>query len=185
MLSQPEIVSLSLIHTSLHQSEQITEAQKAVVSNVSLLTFRVGKLYGVKLLDVVEVLAYPKELMRAPNMPQSVLGILNLRGNPVSVIDPRRLFDLEPLAECTDSRLLIFRHRDRKIAMRVDSVEGITSVREGGKDGLPSILFNDVKPGFKNTIEKGVYLASSGENSGLLVLSSDQIAQRLTEALAA
>jgi hypothetical protein len=50
---------------------------------------------------------------------------------------------------------------------------------------LPSILFNDVKAGFKNTIEKGVYLASSGENSGLLVLSSEQIAQRLTEALAA
>jgi hypothetical protein len=42
-----------------------------------------------------------------------------------------------------------------------------------------------IKPGFKNAIEKGVYLPSSGENSGVLILSSDQIAQRLTEALAA
>ena len=185
MLSQAEIVSISLIHTNLCQSEQVMEAATGAVANVSLLTFRLGKLYGVKLLDIVEVLACPKELLRAPRMPQSVLGILNLRGNPIPVIDPRRLFELEPLAECTGSRLLVFQHRNRKIAMRVDSVEGITSVRQGGKDGLPSILFNDAKAGFKDTIEKGVYLSSSGENSGLLILSSEQIAQRLTEALAA
>ncbi|MGC2401725.1 MAG: chemotaxis protein CheW [Acidobacteriaceae bacterium] len=185
MLSQAEIVSTSLLHSNVCRSERITEAAEVARSNVSLLTFRVGKLYGVKLLDVMEVLMCPKELMRAPNLPESVLGILNLRGNPVSVIDPRSLFDLKPLEECTDSRLLVFRHRDRRIAMRVDSVEGIVCVPEGGKDGLPSILFNDVTPGFKGTIEKGVYLTSSGTNSGLLILSSDQIAQRLTEALAA
>lgn len=185
MVSKKEIVSISVIHTTLSHDDKPEEIEERTASKVSLLTFRMGKLYGVRLRDVLEVLVCPKELVRAPNMPPSVLGILNLRGNPISVVDPRQLFELEPTAECTDSKLVVFRHENSVIAMRVDSVESITSVSEKTKDELPAILFNNDRPRLKDTFEKGVSIVTNGEDTVVLILGSDQLAQRLSDALVA
>ena len=58
------------------------------------VTFRLdGETYGVNVMQVQEVLRYTV-IAPVPGAPDYVLGIINLRGNVVTVIDTRKRFSL-------------------------------------------------------------------------------------------
>ncbi len=63
--------------------------------------------YGINVMQVREVLRYT-EIAPVPGAPDYVLGIINLRGNVVTVIDTRSRFGLME-GEVTDNTY----HRDR------------------------------------------------------------------------
>jgi purine-binding chemotaxis protein CheW len=182
ILAGPEIVEISTGHRKLSKDLQESEA-KTLGPQVSLLTFRMGKLYGIKLLDVVEVLTAPKELVRTPAMPPAVLGVLNLRGTPISVIDPRQLLHLEPAHSDQAASILVFLHEGRKIAMRVDSIESIVGVPAGQDLELPEIFFREDRPRLKDTFERGLHLESGGVKYVVLILSAEQIVRLLADAM--
>ncbi|MEK9765813.1 MAG: chemotaxis protein CheW, partial [Thalassolituus sp.] len=65
------------------------------------VTFRLeNETYGINVMQVQEVLRYT-EIAPVPGAPAYVLGIINLRGNVVTVIDTRQRFGL-PTADTTD-----------------------------------------------------------------------------------
>ena len=69
------------------------------------VTFRLeGETYGINVMQVQEVLRYT-EIAPVPGAPAYVLGIINLRGNVVTVIDTRHRFGL-PTTEVTDRPVL-------------------------------------------------------------------------------
>ncbi len=184
ILAGDEIAEISVGHAQTDQKQQAAEAQ-AVAAQMSLLTFRMGKLYGLQLLDVLEVLDAPKEFARAPDMPDAVLGVFNLRGSPISVLDCRALFDLEPSRDPSRANLLIFEHRARRIAMRVDAVESIISVSAEEGDTLPEIFFRSDQQVMQEVFAKGIHVPADGDKSVILVPKADQILDRLGKALAA
>ena len=56
------------------------------------VTYRLGEeTYGINVMQVQEVLRYT-EIAPVPGAPDYVLGIINLRGNVVTVIDTRARF---------------------------------------------------------------------------------------------
>lgn len=183
LLSKEEIVAISLDHKKLIEQAEAEEKARVLVPRVPLLTFKLGKTYGIRLNDVTEVMNCPTDLVRAPDTPDAVLGVLNLRGTPVSVVDPRQLLRLGEPASQGSASLLVFQHQARKIAMRVDSVESILPVSIGPEDDLPAIFFQDDKPILEETFERGVHLTNNGERCVVLVLTTDQVVQRLAEAL--
>ena len=68
------------------------------------VTYRLGdETYGINVMQVQEVLRYT-EIAPVPGAPDYVLGIINLRGNVVTVIDTRSRFGLPP-TETTDNWL--------------------------------------------------------------------------------
>ena len=70
------------------------------------VTYRLGEeTYGINVMQVQEVLRYT-EIAPVPGAPDYVLGIINLRGNVVTVIDTRARFGLPP-TEITDNTLLV------------------------------------------------------------------------------
>jgi purine-binding chemotaxis protein CheW len=70
------------------------------------VTFRLdNELYGINVLQVQEVLRYT-EIVPVPGAPEFVLGIINLRGNVVTVIDTRKCFAL-PVHEPDDATRIV------------------------------------------------------------------------------
>ena len=66
------------------------------------VTFKLdNETYGINVMQVQEVLRYT-EIAPVPGAPSYVLGIINLRGNVVTVIDTRQRFGLYS-AEITDN----------------------------------------------------------------------------------
>jgi purine-binding chemotaxis protein CheW len=87
------------------------------------LTFRLqNETYGIKVMQVKEILRY-SDIAPVPGAPNYVLGIINLRGSVVTVIDTRMRFGLES-AESNDQTRIIIIEADNKqnVGILVDSV---------------------------------------------------------------
>ena len=87
-----------------------------------------GQLYGVPILAVQEVLA-DAEIEPVPGAPAEVLGVINLRGQIVSVIDLRRRLGLSP-PEKEKGPLIVFDGTSETVAARVDCVTNVRQIAD-------------------------------------------------------
>ncbi len=72
-----------------------TVRNAAANAGQQVLTFRLGgEIYGIDILRVKEIRGW-SPVTRLPQSPPHVLGVLNLRGAVVPIIDLRRQFELE------------------------------------------------------------------------------------------
>jgi purine-binding chemotaxis protein CheW len=103
------------------------------------VTFQLaGESYGINVMQVQEVLRY-SEVAAVPGAPAYVLGIINLRGNVVTVIDTRHRFGLEP-GELTDNtRIVIIESENHVIGILVDSVAEVVYLRESEVETAPNV----------------------------------------------
>ena len=94
--------------------------------------------YGINVMQVREVLRY-SEIAPVPGAPDYVLGIINLRGNVVTVIDTRSRLGLMQ-GEITDNTRIIFIESERQvIGILVDSVAEVVYLRSSEIDTTPSV----------------------------------------------
>ena len=62
------------------------------------------------------------------NLPDWVLGVSNIRGEVVSIVDLKTYFELPSSGPKRDGRLIIVHNRDMKVGMLVDRIMGILSL---------------------------------------------------------
>ncbi len=103
------------------------------------VTFRLdNETYGINVMQVQEVLRYT-EIAPVPGAPAYVLGIINLRGNVVTVIDTRQRFGLPP-AEVTDNTRIVIIEADRQVVgVLVDSVAEVVYLRQSEIETAPNV----------------------------------------------
>lgn len=121
-------------------SEQRNVAENIVGDEVlQWVTFQLeNETYGINVMQVQEVLRY-NEIAPVPGAPEYVLGIINLRGNVVTVIDTRSRFGL-PAAEVTDNtRIVIIESEKQVIGILVDSVAEVVYLRSDEIDTAPNV----------------------------------------------
>ncbi len=103
------------------------------------VTFRLeGETYGINVMQVQEVLRYT-EIAPVPGAPAYVLGIINLRGNVVTVIDTRHRFGL-PTTEVTDqTRIVIIEADNHVVGILVDAVAEVVYLRQSEIETAPNV----------------------------------------------
>jgi len=103
------------------------------------VTFKLaGEKYGVNVMQVQEVLRYT-EIALVPGAPGYVLGIINLRGKVVTVVDTRNRFGL-PSEEITDSaRIIVVEAESYVIGILVDSVAEVVYLRQSEIETAPNV----------------------------------------------
>jgi len=103
------------------------------------VTFKLEKeKYGINVMQVQEVLRVT-EIAPVPGAPGYVLGIINLRGNVVTVIDTRQRFGL-PMKDMDDStRIVIIEAEEQVVGMLVDSVAEVVDLRLNEVDSAPNV----------------------------------------------
>ncbi len=106
---------------------------------IQLVTFKLkDETYGINVMQVQEVLRI-SEIAPVPGAPEYVLGIINLRGNVVTVVDTRTRFGL-PTAEVDDaSRIVIIESEEQVVGILVDSVAEVVELRQSEIDSAPNI----------------------------------------------
>jgi len=117
-------------------------ADAAVKLNDDLLqwvTFRLGdETYGINVMMVQEVLRV-SEIAPVPGAPEYVIGIINLRGNVVTVVDTRSRFGL-PFKETDDlSRIVIIEANEQVIGILVDSVAEVVELTADEIEVAPNV----------------------------------------------
>lgn len=120
-------------------SPQKIQAEATNDEVLQYVTFRLAEeTYGINVMMVQEVLRYT-EIAPVPGAPDYVLGIINLRGNVVTVIDTRLRFGLEP-SEVTDStRIMIIEAEQQVIGIMVDSVAEVVYLKQSEVETAPNV----------------------------------------------
>ena len=106
---------------------------------MQLVTFRLkDERYGINVMQVQEVLRV-SEIAPVPGAPPYVLGIINLRGNVVTVIDTRSRFGLPPVEMDDASRIVIIECDQQVVGILVDSVAEVVELRFSDIDTAPNV----------------------------------------------
>ncbi|NBC29269.1 MAG: chemotaxis protein CheW, partial [Spirochaetes bacterium] len=96
------------------------------------LTFSVGdERYGVKVTQVEEVLEYQR-ITRVPRCPAFLLGVINVRGRLIPVMDMRLRLGLEQSEVAVETRIVVmtvaYGDEELSIGALVDSVHGVVDI---------------------------------------------------------
>jgi purine-binding chemotaxis protein CheW len=97
-----------------------------------------GETYGVNVMQVQEVLRYT-EIAPVPGAPHYVIGIINLRGNVVTVIDTRNRFGLSPGDITDNTRIVIIEADKNVVGILVDSVAEVVYLRQSEIETAPNV----------------------------------------------
>ncbi len=108
-------------------------------SVVQWVTFRLAEeTYGINVMQVQEVLRV-SEIAPVPGAPHYVLGIINLRGNVVTVIDTRIRLGLTT-SELTDStRIVIIEAAKHVVGILVDCVSEVVDLAMSEVETAPNV----------------------------------------------
>lgn len=107
------------------------------------VTFRLeNEKYGINVMQVQEVLRVT-EIAPVPGAPNYVLGIINLRGNVVTVIDTRKRFGLLPKEMDDATRIVIIEADDQVVGILVDSVAEVVDLSAEEIESAPNVGTDD------------------------------------------
>lgn len=143
-------------------AESATDAQQVLTFNLA------GETYGVDILRVQEIRGW-SPVTRIPKTPKHVLGVLNLRGSIVPIVDLRVRFGLER-AEFTPLTVIIVLSIEsatgrREFGLVVDAVSDVVDLSADAMRETPSL-------GGKNNAEFIGGLATVDERM-LILLNAD------------
>lgn len=115
------------------------------------LTFTIGQEeYGLEIKYITEIVVI-QEITMVPDMPQYMKGVINLRGNVISVMDMRNRFHLED-REYDDRTCIIVVDLDKlQIGLIVDSVKEVSDIPATQVDPPPATHY-----GLKSGYVKGM-----------------------------
>lgn len=96
------------------------------------------EVYGINVMQVQEVLR-EIEVAPVPGAPHYVTGIINLRGNVVSVIDARTRFGLPERKSTPLTRIIVIEAQQQIIGILVDSVAEVVDIEAGEIETAPNV----------------------------------------------
>jgi purine-binding chemotaxis protein CheW len=132
---------MSEIATLKDSSKAVAESNKGEL--LQYLTFKlIDETYGINVMQIKEVLRY-SEIAPVPGAPSYVLGIVNLRGNVVTVVDTRVRFGLPECTVSDHTRIIIIEHEGEQVGLLVDAVQEVFYLYHNEIEQSPSVGNDD------------------------------------------
>lgn len=105
-----------------------------------VVSFRLGEEeYGVDIMIVQEIIL-PGNITQVPEVPEYVLGVINLRGNVIPILNLRQRFGMPERAATDETRIVVINLRGRTVGVVVDGVsEVLRIVRDDVSPTPPSL----------------------------------------------
>jgi len=119
---------------------KVTANSESDVERYDVLEFLMGnEKYAIESTHVSEV--YPiQDLSPLPCTPRFVLGVINVRGQILCVIDLRAVFDLSVDAGAGVNKIIILRTAEMEVGVRADAILGVRSISEAEIYPAPATL---------------------------------------------
>ena len=131
---------------SVNLSDEDMEDMSLEVSyseGTRLITFILGEeKYGLNILKVRELISFPEGLTRIPRMPDFIVGMFNLRGLVIPVMDLRKKFNMPGEERHEFSVIIIVDVQDKNIGLTVDAVSDVIFVKEGDLQDTSELAVN-------------------------------------------
>ena len=117
--------------------EQTVAGLEARRGGKFLTFFLAGEEYGVEILKVHEIIGV-LPVTRVPRTPEFVLGVINLRGKVIPIMDLRRKFGMEPGEQTAESCIIVVQVNGVQIGAVVDRVSEVVAIAPADVEDPPS-----------------------------------------------
>ncbi len=118
---------------------EATNSQMQLGSGGKILTVLLGgHAYGIELLDSKEVIAM-MAVEPIPQAPPYLLGMINLRGRLIPVMDLRIKLGITPSPPTPESCIIIVDQKGRLLGALVDALIGVTTLEPGNYVDHPNL----------------------------------------------
>lgn len=124
-------------------------------SHRSFVVFRLGhEHYGLPIASVGSIIRY-EPATSVPRAPQAVLGVINIRGRVIPVLDLGRRFGQDPFEPGPASRIIVAESRNGSLGIVVDSASEVASFAESDIKPVPEgILSAETVRAFTGVVER-------------------------------
>lgn len=99
--------------------------------------------YGISINNVLSIEKIDK-ITRIPNTPKYVLGLINLRGDVVPVIDLRMKLGFDSNIEESNRRTIIIQENETVVGLMVDSTSEVLEIEKNNIDTPPVSESNEL-----------------------------------------
>ena len=158
------------------QQHSVSKDQTVGAVNQFLTFVSAGEEYGIEILNVQEIKGW-RAVTRVPNSPPHVLGVLNLRGAVVPVVDLRVRLGIERIPYGPTTVVIVVRveheSNEQTVAMVVDAVNDVLSLDDGAIHPAPDIASVRVSRCVCGIATAGERMVILLDTNKLLDLSSD------------
>lgn len=118
----------------------MTDEEKNEISEKQIVVFNLGnEEFGVDINDVKEIIRFQK-ITPIPNTAEYILGVLNLRGGIVVIIDLNQKLGYEPKEFNENTRIIIIEIEDSIIGMVVENATEVTKLSLNQIEPAPTII---------------------------------------------
>lgn len=137
------------------QIEAENEEKSEVIEEKNMTTWLVfsivGKKYAVRSSDVLEIIR-DVAVYKLPFMPSYIEGVLNRRGDPFTVVNPRSLIGEEETTPPGEPLFMILKRDDDQISIHISDILFFTEIEDGELNLIPGAN------------EEGFFLGTLGYN---------------------
>jgi purine-binding chemotaxis protein CheW len=125
-------------------------------NETSFVVFRIGaEEYGLPVASVNSIIRY-EAATPVPRAPESVLGVINLRGSVIPVVDLMRRFTGAPFAPGPMSRIVIAEGSAGAVGLAVDAANEVSQFPEELRKPVPEgVLSPETARAFCAVVERG------------------------------
>jgi len=177
-----------MMNTNTDHLNQGATLQDQNIDTNQFLTFMLGdEEYGVDILNVQEIRSW-ESVTAIPNTPEYVLGVLNLRGLVVPIIDLRKRFAMSRAEFGPTTIIVIVKVSDKSsssktVGMVVDEVSDVYNILDGDIGEMPDFggaVGTEFIKGVANVNDKMVVILNIDSliNTGVL---GDDVSPESTE----
>ncbi|HIC10869.1 MAG TPA: chemotaxis protein CheW [Campylobacterales bacterium] len=128
------------------QKQQQQQNQSEIVADdevLQLVGFMVGEEeYAIPILTIQEIIK-PIEYTRVPRTPQFVLGVFNLRGSVIPLIDLRIKFGVPATKTNEDTRYIVLKDGDDTAGFVIDKLNQAMRIEKKNIDPAPEATTQD------------------------------------------
>ena len=136
------------------------------INEIQYLTFKIGsEYYAIKLVENKEVIE-PPEITKVPNTKKYVMGVINLRGQIVPVINLENKLDLSS-ENNKGQRIIVVEVNNSLVGIMVDDVKDVVGIAQ---DNIEEI--KESKGGINQEFMNGVF---SYENYLIIIINIKDI----------
>jgi len=121
-------------------STEATEVDDDLDDDEQVVVFRLDKEeFGAPIASVQEIVRVPEELVRVPQAPSFVEGVINLRGTVLPVIDLRLRLGLKQVERTDRQRIMVFLISDVRTGFIVDQVAEVLKIPKSAIEPAPQL----------------------------------------------
>ena len=136
---------------------------------VQLVGFIVGdEEFAVPILSIQEIIK-PLEYTRVPSTPAYVMGVFNLRGNVIPLVNLRVKFGLPSQKQNADTRYIVLKDNEDVAGFVIDRLTEAVRIKGANIDPAPETLSED---------ENIIYGIGKREDRILTILKTDGLLKR-------